>query len=123
MSRNREIRDEGGERLSDNLTTDFGATCKLGTFFHGEHLGFDVARDFGLIFQLTTMRSDFALDFTEDFHFTSGDIAFDLGILADRHFAFVRCDLTFNFAIDDHVIRKTNGADDFNSGGEDVGSI
>lgn len=123
MSRDRKIRDESGKRLATGLTTDFGATCKLGTFFHGEHLGFDVASDLGLIFKLTTMRSDFALNFTEDFDLTSGDIAFDLGILANGYFAFVRCDLTFNFAIDDHVIRKTNGADDFNSCGENVGSI
>lgn len=108
MSRDRKILDESGKRSSIGLTTDFGAACELGTFFHREHLGFDVASDLGLIFKLTTMRSDFTLNFTEDFDFTSGDIAFDLGILANGHFAFVRCDLTFNFAIDDHVIRKTN---------------
>ncbi len=109
--------------MRGGLASDFGATRKLSTFFHGENLGFDVASDFGLIFQFAAVRGDFTFDFTENFNFASRDVAFDLGILADSDFAFVRSDLTFDFSIDDHVIRKTNGADDFNSGGEDVGSI
>lgn len=120
MSRNRKIHSDRGNR---GLATDFGATGELRAFLHGEHLGFDVAGDLGLVFQLTTVGSDFTLDFAEYLDLAGGDVAFDLGVFTNGDLAFVRVDFTFDFSIDDHVIRETNGADDFDSGGEDVGSI
>ena len=105
------------------LAADFGAASELGTFLHGENLRFDVAIDFAFVFQLAAVGGDFAFDITEYFHLTGRDIAFDLGVLADGDLAFLGSDFAFDPTIDDHVVGEANGADDFDSGGEDVGGV
>ena len=95
----------------------------MSTFFHGEDLGFDVAVDFGFVLQLAALGSDFAFDIAVDFNFTGTDIAFYPGVFTDGDFAFVRSNFTFDLSIDDHVVGEADGADNFDSGGEDVSSV
>lgn len=71
------------------LASDFCPTRQLSAFFHGEHLGFNVAGNFRFIFELAAVRGDFTFDFTENFNLAGSDIAFDLGILTDGDFSFI----------------------------------
>ena len=92
----------------------------MGTFFHGEYLGFDVAVDLGFVLQFAALGSDLAFDVSVNFHVARSDIAFHHGILTDGDLALVGSDFPFDLSIDNHVVREADGADDFDAGGEDV---
>lgn len=103
--------------------SDVGAAGELGSFFHGENLGFDVAVDFGFILQFAAVGGDFAFDFAIDFDFACCDVAFDVGVLADGDAAFVGDDFAIDFSVDDHVVGEADGTGDFDSAGEDISRV
>ena len=95
----------------------------MGSFFHGENLGFDVAVDFGFVLQFAAVGGDFAFDFAIDFDFACGDVAFDVGVFADGDAAFVGDDFAIDFSVDDHVVGEADGTGDFDSAGEDISRV
>jgi hypothetical protein len=117
------IQNSDFQKSTVGSAADVGAAGKLGTFFHREHLGFDVAVDAGLVFQLTALGSDFAFDLAVNFDFASGDVALDIGVFTNRNFPFVGHDFAIDFAVDDHVVREADRTDDFDSTGEHVRRI
>lgn len=105
------------------LSANLGAAGELGTFFHGENLGFDITVDLGFVLELAALGGDFAFYIAVNFDFTCGYVALDFSVLTDGNFTLFGGDFTFDFTVDDHVVGETDRTDDLDSGGEDVGCV
>lgn len=72
-----------------SLASDVSAARKDCAFFHAEHLGFDVAIEPRVGFELAALGGDGAFDFAKEFNFAGFHIAYDLGIFTNGDFAFI----------------------------------
>ena len=102
------------------LFADLGLTHEGGTFFDGEGAGSDVADEDGVALQLATfLDGDVAFDLAENDDGTGFDFAFDEGVFTHGEAA-VGNHFAFDFAVDDEIVRKLDGAFDFDVVGENV---
>ena len=97
-----------------------GTAGEAGAFIHGENACSDVAIDDSMVAQMAAFTVYIAVYMTVDVHFTGLDVALYVGHFSDGNFAGFRMDFAVNFTIDMHVTLEADGADDFDTSGEDV---
>ena len=103
--------------------TNLGAAAQAGAFIHGKHAGGDIAHNVGLGAEVAAVALDVAIYATVDMHLAGVDIALDVGHLADGHLAGVGLDFTLDVAIDVHIVLETDGTDNLDTGGKNVGRV